>query len=805
MFSSKTAIAALFALASVDTNAFTPNSKAFTRARTSVSMSTESAEPRTLYDKIWDDHVVDDDGMSSLLYIDRHLVHEVTSPQAFEGLRLASRTVRRPDCTLTTVDHNVPTEDRSGLIDIASFIEETASRTQVMQLETNVKDFGLKYFGMADERQGIVHIIGPEQGFTLPGCTTVCGDSHTATHGAFGALAFGIGTSEVEHVLATQTLAQSKSKNMLIRIDGALSPGVTSKDIILHVCGLIGTAGGTGYTMEFAGEAIRKLSMEARMSISNMAIEAGARAGVIAPDEITFEYLKGRPMSPSEEEWDSAVKYWKSLASDDGAKYDKEIIIEGQNIPPTVTWGTSPQDAMPITGEVPKIDAPEHDEARQAAVTRSLAYIGLEGGQKIEGEPISKVFIGSCTNGRIEDIRSVAAVAMGRKVADGVHAMVVPGSGLVKKQAEDEGLDKILLEAGFDWREPGCSMCLAMNPDKLKPQERCASTSNRNFEGRQGNGGRTHLMSPSMAAVAAVSGAIADVRKFPYLGEDSEDPRNKSTESNVFTTQSYPNPGASVNPPPPYLENASSEAGEASGPGLPKFEVLTGVGAPLDIQNIDTDMIIPKEFLKTIKRSGLGFAAFAELRYDNPEAVATIGEEVAEDKAEFILNKEGYKGVTQILIAGDNFGCGSSREHAPWSINDMGIRCIISTSFADIFYNNCFNNGMLPLTLARDQIEALIEDTSTPGTEITVDLANQKVIRPNGESFDFEVDAFRKHCLLNGLDKIGLTLEKEEKIASFEKDRSENFPWLDGATLKVPDIVPMYPDADFWKDEPVSA
>lgn len=541
------------------------------------------------------------------------------------------------------------------------------------------------------------------------------------------------------------------------------------------------------------------------MSISNMAIEAGARAGVIAPDEVTFDYLKGRPMSPSGEEWDRAVEYWTSLASDEGAVYDKTIVIEGKDIPPTVTWGTSPQDTMPVTGTVPKADEEGNDAARQAAVTRALEYIGLEGGDKIEGQSISKAFIGSCTNGRIEDIRNVAAVAKGRKVAEGVHAMVVPGSGLVKNQAEEEGLDKILIEAGFDWREPGCSMCLAMNPDKLKPQERCASTSNRNFEGRQGNGGRTHLMSPAMAAAAAVSGAIADVRDFPYLGDASEDPRLANTKSNVFTTESYPNPGASINPPAPYLASKESDSDSTSSVGLPKFEVLTGVGAPLDIQNIDTDMIIPKEFLKTIKRSGLGFAAFAELRYDNPEEVATIGAEVAQDKADFVLNKEGYKGVTSILIAGDNFGCGSSREHAPWSINDMGIRCIISTSFADIFYNNCFNNGMLPLTLERSEVEVLLEDTATPGTVLSVDLINQEVIRPNGEKFSFEIDEFRKHCLVNGLDKIGLTLEKEDKIKEFETTRSEKFPWLDGASLKVPDVVPMYPDAEFWSNQPVAA
>jgi 3-isopropylmalate dehydratase len=451
------------------------------------------------------------------------------------------------------------------------------------------------------------------------------------------------------------------------------------------------------------------------------------------------------------------------------------------------------------------IDAPENDEARQKAVERSLNYVGLVGGQKIEGQPIDKVFIGSCTNGRIEDIRSVAAIALGRKVAEGVDAMVVPGSGLVKKQAEDEGLDKILIEAGFDWREPGCSMCLAMNPDKLTPQERCASTSNRNFEGRQGNGGRTHLMSPIMAAAAACSGTIADIRKFPFLGDESEDPRRKISKSKVFTTESYENPGACINPPAPYMSAEGAVLGDASAAGLPEFTSITGVGAPLDIMNIDTDMIIPKEFLKTINRSGLGFAAFAELRYNNPEAVATIGAEVAEDKKDFILNMDGYKDITKILIAGDNFGCGSSREHAPWSINDMGIRCIISTSFADIFYNNCFNNGMLPLVLPRDQIEVLIGDTSTPGTELTVDLVNQKVIRPNGETFSFEIDEFRKHCLVNGLDKIGLTLKKEDKISSFEKMRSEKYPWLDGASLKVPDTVKMYPEAEFWKNQPIEA
>jgi len=752
---------------------------------------------KTLYDKIFEDHTVTESDGSTLLYIDRHLVHEVTSPQAFEGLRLAKRGVRRPDCTLLTVDHNVPTEDRTELKDVQSFIQEINSRTQVLELEKNVERFGLKYFGMEDERQGIVHIIGPEQGFTLPGTTCVCGDSHTATHGAFGALAFGIGTSEVEHVLATSTLPQVKGKNFLIQIDGELDEAVTSKDIILHICGVIGTAGGTGSVIEFAGSAIRSLSMEARMSISNMAIEAGARAGLIAPDEITFEYLKGRPMSPSDEDWDAAVEYWKGLCSDEDAVYDKVVEIKAEDIAPTVTWGTSPQDVAPITGVVPDPEkAP--DTARKAAMERSLNYIGLEGNQALEGVKIDKAFIGSCTNGRIEDIRNVAAIATGRKVAEGVHAYVVPGSGLVKKQAEDEGLDKILIEAGFDWREPGCSMCLAMNDDKLKPQERCASTSNRNFEGRQGGGGRTHLLSPAMSAAAAIAGCLTDVRNYPYIGDADKDPRKIETNnrgSRVFSTENFVSPGPIIDPPAPYMKDVT-EGGEVAS-GLPKFEVLKGKSAPLDIQNIDTDMIIPKEFLKTIKRAGLGFAAFAELRYENADEVATLGEDVAKNNDDFILNKPEYKD-TSILIAGDNFGCGSSREHAPWSINDMGIRCIISTSFADIFYNNCFNNGMLPLVLTREEVEVLLKDAEDADNELTVDLPNQKVIRANGESFEFEIDPFRKMCLLNGLDKIGLTLEKVDKIAEFEKQRSVDYPWLDGASMRVPDKVKMHENAPIW-------
>ena len=463
---------------------------------------------KTLYDKIWEDHMVhqQSDGIE-LLYVDRHLVHEVTSPQAFEGLRINKRKVRRPDLTLAVADHNVPTTDRSkGIID-----EE--SRIQVDTLRNNCKEFSVELFDMNDKRQGIVHIIGPEQGFTQPGTVIVCGDSHTATHGAFGALAFGIGTSEVEHVLATQTLIQKKSKNFRVNVVGKLPLGVTAKDVILKIIGTIGTAGGTGYVIEFAGEVVRNLSMEERMTVCNMTIEAGAKAGLIEPDQKTFDYLKDKPKSPKKEKWDKALTFWKTLHSDKDSKFDKEININASDIEPLVTWGTSPQDVASVTGNVPDPEK-ESDEERKAAMYRSLEYMGLKPNIKISDIKIDKVFIGSCTNGRIEDLRNAAKIIKGKKVAKTVSAMVVPGSGLVKDQAEQEGLDKIFIEAGFEWREPGCSMCLAMNADKLNPKERCASTSNRNFEGRQGRGGRTHLVSPAMAVAAAINGCLTDVRKF---------------------------------------------------------------------------------------------------------------------------------------------------------------------------------------------------------------------------------------------------------------------------------------------------
>tara|TARA_B110000027_G_scaffold108062_1_gene115103 strand:+ start:536 stop:1936 length:1401 start_codon:yes stop_codon:yes gene_type:complete len=462
---------------------------------------------KTLYDKIWEDHLVhvQPDG-TSLVYVDRHLVHEVTSPQAFEGLRLQKRKVRQPQLTLAVPDHNVPTTDRSKGID------DKESRIQVDTLRDNCKEFGIELFDVNDKRQGIVHIIGPEQGFTQPGTVIVCGDSHTATHGAFGALAFGIGTSEVEHVLATQTLIQKKSKNFRINVNGILPKGVTAKDVILKIIGTIGTAGGTGYVIEFAGDVIKDLSIEQRMTVCNMTIEAGARAGLIAPDEKTFNYFKDKPMSPKGEDWNKALAYWKNLYSDKNCKFDKEININGDEIEPLVTWGTSPQDVSPVTGVVPDPNK-ESNIDRKMAMQRSLEYMGLKANTKISDIKIDKIFIGSCTNGRIEDLRLAADLIKGKKIAQNVSAMVVPGSGLVKAQAEEEGLDKIFTEAGFEWREPGCSMCLGMNPDQLKPKERCASTSNRNFEGRQGRGGRTHLVSPGMAIAAAIKGYLTDVRE----------------------------------------------------------------------------------------------------------------------------------------------------------------------------------------------------------------------------------------------------------------------------------------------------
>lgn len=522
-----------------------------------------------------------------------------------------------------------------------------------MTLEENVKDFGITYFGLGDKRQGIVHIIGPEQGFTLPGTTVVCGDSHTSTHGAFGALAFGIGTSEVEHVLATQTLITKRSKNMRIKVDGQLTPGVSSKDIILHAIGKIGTAGGTGAIIEFCGSAIENLSMEARMSICNMSIEGGARAGMIAPDEVTFEYLKGRPLAPEvgSTEWNKAIAYWKSLKSDAGAKYDIDVFIDAKDIPPSVTWGTSPEDVVPITGSVPDPETFPTKEKKESG-RRMLEYMGLTAGKPMEEIVLDKIFIGSCTNARIEDLRAAAGVVKGRKIAANIkRAMIVPGSGLVKDQAEAEGLDKIFTDAGFEWREAGCSMCLGMNPDILAPKERCASTSNRNFEGRQGAGGRTHLVSPVTAAACAIVGKLADVRRFadrnatprpaspkPALGKAHIDERVETDDDEREMIGDQPEDNGAV----PHTNTTASH----SSTGLPKFTILKGLAAPLERSNVDTDAIIPKQFLKTIKRTGLGSALFHGLRYN------TDGSE----NPDFVLNKEQYRKSKILVVTGPNFG-----------------------------------------------------------------------------------------------------------------------------------------------------
>ncbi|KAF8974384.1 aconitase [Flammula alnicola] len=728
--------------------------------------------PRTLYDKIWDDHVVDvnEDGLA-LIYIDRHLVHEVTSPQAFEGLRNAGRPVRRPDCTLATVDHNVPTTSRKNFVSVETFIAEPDSRAQCAALEENVKEFGLTYFGMKDRRQGIVHVIGPEEGFTLPGITCVCGDSHTSTHGAFGSLAFGIGTSEVEHVLATQTLLQKKGKNMRITVDGELHEGVTSKDVILHIIGVIGTAGGTGCVIEYAGSVFRGFSMEARMSVCNMSIEAGARAGMVAPDEVTFNYLKGRPLAPKGEEWDRAVSYWKALKTDEGAKFDIEVNIPASDIVPTVTWGTSPQDVVPITGSVPDPNSMT-DSVKRASALRSLTYMGLEANTPMEEIKIDKVFIGSCTNSRIEDLRSAVKVILAAgpdaKVAPNVHAMVVPGSGLIKQHAEAEGLDVIFKRAGFDWREAGCSMCLGMNPDQLAPGERCASTSNRNFEGRQGAGGRTHLLSPAMAAAAALTGKLTDVRKFMGKAADANiaaaAPLKTVSAFNFFDNATASPAAIGSSQPTSALPPASSPA------AVEKFVIVKGIAAPLHIENVDTDMIIPKQFLKTLKRTGLADALFYTLRKDPHTGKDT----------DFILNRAPYNKAKILVCTGKNFGCGSSREHAPWSLNDFGIRCIIAPSFADIFRNNSMQNGMLPVAIPQEQCRELAKDAEA-GLDLEVDLEKQEIRRSNGQPpIAFTTDPFRRHCLLNGLDDIALTMQRGTSIAEFEERRTETWPWLNG-------------------------
>ena len=600
----------------------------------------------------------------------------------------------------------------------------------------------------------------------------VCGDSHTSTHGAFGSLAFGIGTSEVEHVLATQCLITKRSKNLKIQVDGALSPGVSSKDIILNVIGVIGTAGGTGAVIEFCGSAIRALSMEARMSICNMSIEAGARAGMIAPDETTFKYLEGKPLAPKvgSSEWKKAIKYWSSLQTDNGAVFDEEVYVNAKDIAPTVSWGTSPQDVVPITGNVPSPD--DFDtQAKKDSATRALEYMGLEPGTKMQDIELDKVFIGSCTNARIEDLRAAARVLDGKKIAPNLkRAMVVPGSGLVKKQAESEGLDKIFVDAGFEWREAGCSMCLGMNPDILSPRERCASTSNRNFEGRQGAGGRTHLMSPVMAAAASIFGKLTDIRDLSNENAVSAKASSKiDVDAKMADVDSEDDMERLLDLPED--QPASRDAPKESA-GLPKFTTLKGIAAPLERSNVDTDAIIPKQFLKTIKRTGLGSALFHALRYN----------EDGSENPGFVLNKEPFRKAKILVVTGPNFGCGSSREHAPWALLDFGITCVIAPSFADIFFNNTFKNGMLPLVITEQAILKKIAAEAKAGQEVEVDLVKQRINDTSGQKLaEFEVEEFRKHCLVNGLDDIGLTMQMEGKIKKFENARTIDTPWLDGS------------------------
>ncbi|QLG73313.1 hypothetical protein HG535_0E03970 [Zygotorulaspora mrakii] len=748
--------------------------------------------PRTLYDKVFDDHVVHkDESGSYLLYIDRHLVHEVTSPQAFEGLKNAGRKVRRIDCTLATVDHNIPTVSRKNFKSTATFIEQPDSRLQVETLEQNVKDFGVTFFGMSSSRQGIVHVIGPEQGFTLPGTTVVCGDSHTSTHGAFGSLAFGIGTSEVEHVMATQTIIQSKSKNMKIFVEGTLSDGITSKDLILHIIGVIGTAGGTGCVIEFAGAAIEALSMEARMSMCNMAIEAGARAGMIKPDEITFEYIKDKPLAPKGAEWEKAVKYWRTLHTDEGANFDHEVVIKASDVVPTITWGTSPQDALPITASVPD-PSKVTDPIKKSGMENALKYMGLTPNTPFKQIPIDKVFIGSCTNSRIEDLRNAAAVVKGYKKATNVKlALVVPGSGLVKAQAEKEGLDKIFEEAGFEWREAGCSMCLGMNPDILEPEERCASTSNRNFEGRQGAKSRTHLMSPAMAAAAGIIGHFFDIREFQYKnGDEPKISLDQAAEDKALQDAVYEHENEPVQPDEASEEVAEEEIddipistttkAETKPVGMKPFHTLKGTTAPLDKANVDTDAIIPKQFLKTIKRTGLRSGLFYEWRF-------VKGADGKDKETDFVLNVEPYRNAEILLVSGDNFGCGSSREHAPWALKDFGIKCIIAPSFGDIFYNNSFKNGLLPIRIDQQTILEKLFPIAKAGSSLVVDLPNQTIADKDGNILvqHFEIEPFRKHCLVNGLDDIGITMQKEEFITKYEAVRRDRFSFLEGGAKLI--------------------
>ncbi|KAJ4346799.1 uncharacterized protein N0V89_010731 [Didymosphaeria variabile] len=784
--------------------------------------------PRTLYEKIFDAHVVAerDDG-TVLLYIDRHLIHEVTSPQAFEGLDNHGRSVRCPELILATSDHNVPTSERPQNVKTSTYLTREDSRIQVQKLEQNVKRHRIPYFGLRSKRQGIVHVIGPELGFTLPGTTIVCGDSHTSTHGAFGALAHGIGTSEVEHVLTTQTLVATKSRNMSVVVHGHLASGVTSKDLMLHIIGTIGTAGGTGSVIEFSGPVIETLSMESRMSLCNMSIEAGARAGLIAPDEKTFAYIKGREMAPNKT-WATAETYWKTLRTDPGAAFDKLVHVNADAVLPTVTWGTSPEQVVPINGVVP---APNEftDSVKKESCRQALAYMGLIPGTRIEDVHVDKVFIGSCTNARIEDFRAAAQILKGQTIARNVKlALAVPGSGLVKRAAEDEGIDVIFKRAGFQWREAGCSLCVGLNEDSLAPTERCASTSNRNFESRQGTAGRTHLVSPVVAAATAIKGTLAapsqvvepahptsrlqhvsvDVEAVYSSDSETLSDEDHSSQSSLISSSSEHSGSPSkvkrvwsavkkhVKEHHDSLNQAysvyygqgagrrssalsSSEHSEHTAKHATdlRFEDdIQGTVATIERANINTDDIFPKQYCTTITRTGLGHALFFNFRY-NPDGSV---------KPDFVLNRPESRNASILMATGPNFGCGSSREHAVWSLQDFGFRCVIAPSFADIFYNNAFKNGLLLAQVKADVVERIATE-SNAGHVIRISLREQAIRTESGVRIGhFEIPERRKQELLSGIGEIEASLAFETQIKLFEDLRRQLSPWYEeGVRLRA--------------------
>jgi 3-isopropylmalate dehydratase len=732
----------------------------------------------TLYDKILKTHTVYEAHEEvPLLYVDSHIVYEITSPQAFESLRQRNRGIRRPHLTIATVDHNIPTLSRKQLKasgSLNNYISDPQSGLQVSTLERNVRHHRLTYFGLEDSRQGIVHVLGPEQGFSQPGTILVCGDSHTGTNGAFGNLSLGIGTSEVEHVLATQTIRLQKFKNMRINVTGTLPSGTSAKDLMLHIIGKIGFAGATGHIIEYSGEAIRRMGMEARMTMCNMSIEAGGRAGLIAPDEVTFKYLKNKPFAPRDK-WCEAVSYWRTMVSDEDAKWDKEVVINAGDVVSTVTWGTTPQDIAPVDGYVPDLATISDDTERQR-VERSLKYMGLTPGMPVSSIKVDKIFIGSCTNARLTDLRSAASILRGRTIHPSISAIVVPGSGLVKAQAEEEGLDRVFMRAGFEWREAGCSMCPGINPDRLKRGERCASTSNRNFEDRQGPGGRTHLMSPATAAATAIRGYIADVKDFPPLFEDC---RNETGEFNAIplaTGEGETQMSTSVELAPLTLHHPSEKLPVSHEPTLASprsdsgLRTLEGIAAPLHLSNIDTDMLIPGRYLAVITKSGLGKALFTSLRYTPSGDI----------NPSFVLNIPPYTSSKFLIVTGENFGCGSSREHAVWALKDFGIRVVMAPSFAGIFHNNAFKNGLLPVVIPRGKLlEWAKIAESVPEGSWTLDLLNQTITSPFQENVRFDVDEFKKYCMLNALDEIDLALKHEREIKFYEEWRAKAFPWLE--------------------------